>query len=70
MLRTLLFALATLATTNIWAQSDDLQQRIQGFQTDLKEGYAVKTLNLKGENLGALEAEETATRTHFKLEAR
>ena len=70
MLRTLLFALATLGTTNIWAQSDDLQQRIQGFQTDLKEGYAVKTLNLKGENLGALEAEETATRTHFKLEAR
>lgn len=30
----------------------------------------VKTLNLKGENLGALEAEETATHTHFKMEAR
>lgn len=30
----------------------------------------MKTLNLNGENLGALEAEETATRTHFKMEAR
>jgi hypothetical protein len=30
----------------------------------------VKTLNLNGENLGALEVEETATRTHFKMEAR
>jgi len=70
MLRTLLFVLATHATTVIWAQSADLQQRIQGFQLDLKDGYVVKTLNLKGENLGALEAEETATHTHFKMESR
>lgn len=70
MLRTLTFILLSIASISIWGQSNDLQQRIHGFQTDLKEGYVVKTLNLNGENLGALEAEETATRTHFKMEAR
>jgi hypothetical protein len=70
MLRTLTFILLSVASISIWGQSNDLQQRIHGFQTDLKEGYVVKTLNLNGENLGALEAEETATRTHFKMEAR
>jgi len=63
MLRTLTFILLSIASISIWGQSNDLQQRIHGFQTDLKEGYVVKTLNLNGENLGALEAEETATRT-------
>lgn len=69
MFRSHIFLLALAASAILNAQSADLQQRIQGFQQDLKDRYAVKTLNLKGENLGALENDETATRTHFKLEA-
>jgi hypothetical protein len=69
MLRSHIFLLALAASAVLNAQSADLQQRIQGFQEDLKDRYAVKTLNLKGENLGALENDETGTRTHFKLEA-
>lgn len=70
MLRFLILLGALVATSALKAQTSELQQRIQGFQNDLKEGFAVKTLNLKGENLGALENEETATRIHFKMEAR
>lgn len=70
MLRFLILLGALVATSALKAQTSELQQRIQGFQNDLKDGFAVKTLNLKGENLGALENEETATRIHFKMEAR
>jgi hypothetical protein len=70
MLRSFILLSVLVAAPTLKAQSSELQQRIQGFQNDLKEGFAVKTLNLKGENLGALENEETATRVHFKMEAR
>lgn len=70
MLRSLILFLAVAASAALNAQSADLQQRIQGFQNDLKDSYSVKTLNLKGENLGALENEEPAARIHFKMEAR
>lgn len=70
MLRSFILLSLLVATSTLKAQSSELQQRIQGFQNDLNEGFAVKTLNLKGENLGALENEETATRVHFKMEAR
>lgn len=70
MLRRSILVAALLPFAVLWGQSDESAQRIKAFQDDLKDQYEVKTLNLKGENLGALEAEETATRTHFKLEAR
>ena len=65
-----LFLTFLAASLSAAAQSSDLQQRIKGFQSELAASYAVKTLNLQGENLGALEKEEPAYQTHFKLEAK
>ena len=53
-----------------WAQSSDLVQRIAAFQSDLAETYKVKTLNVGGESLGALESETPEYRTDFKLEGK
>ena len=50
------------------AQNNDLVQRIDAFQVDLSETFKVKTLNLGGESLGALENETPEYRTDFKLE--
>jgi hypothetical protein len=65
-----LFLVFLAATATATAQTSDLQQRIKGFQSELAATYAVKTLNLQGESLGALEKEEPAFQTHFKLEAK
>ncbi len=65
-----LFLVFLAATATATAQTSDLQQRIRGFQSELAATYAVKTLNLQGESLGALEKEEPAFQTHFKLEAK
>jgi hypothetical protein len=65
-----LFLVFLAATATATAQTSDLQQRIKGFQSELAATYAVKTLNLQGESLGALEKEELAFQTHFKLEAK
>jgi hypothetical protein len=70
MLRTLFFVLFCLIFKSSSAQSSDLQQRIKGFQAEQAGDYAIKLLNLSGENLGALEEEEAAYRLHFKLEAK
>ena len=53
-----------------WAQPSDLVQRITAFQSDLAETYKVKTLNVGGESLGALESETPEYRTDFKLEGK
>ena len=70
MLRTLFFVLFCLIFKTSSAQSADLQQRIKGFQAEQAGDYAIKLLNLSGENLGALEEEEAPYRLHFKFEAK
>jgi hypothetical protein len=65
-----LFLAVLVASLSAAAQTSDLQQRITGFQAELASDYAVKTLNLQGESLGALEKEEPAYQAHFKLEAK
>ncbi|MBM3434063.1 MAG: hypothetical protein FJX93_04830 [Bacteroidetes bacterium] len=70
MLATRIFTAFLALSAPAYGQSDDLQQRIKGFQSELATTYSVKTLNLQGESLGALEKEEPAFQTHFKLEAK
>ena len=50
------------------AQTDELNQRINAFKNDLSADYKVKTLNIGGERLGAIEYEDCFYRTKFKLE--
>lgn len=70
MLRYVLFLSFHVLATLAQGQTPELQQRIKGFQAELASEYAVKTINLQAERLGALEQEEPAYRTHFKLEAK
>ncbi len=49
-------------------QTDELNQRINAFKNDLSTNYKVKTLNIGGERLGAIEYEDCLYRTKFKLE--
>ena len=49
-------------------QTDELNQRINAFKNDLSTNYKVKTLNIGGERLGAIEYEDCFYRTKFKLE--
>lgn len=51
-----------------FAQPSDLLQRIVAFQEDLAPSFRVKTLNLGGESLGALQNESPEYRNDFKLE--
>ena len=62
------YLLAFLLPLSVYAQDQDLAQRISAFQADAAETYKVKTLNLGGETLGALEKESPEFRADFKLE--
>lgn len=60
--------LAFLLPLSLYAQDQDLAQRIAAFQGDVSETHKVKTLNIGGETLGALEKESPEFRVDFKLE--
>jgi len=62
------FFLTLLLPLSLFGQDQDLAQRIAAFQTDMQETFKVKTLNIGGESLGALEKESPDFRTDFKLE--
>jgi hypothetical protein len=62
------FFLTLLLPLSLFGQDQDLAQRIAAFQTDMQESFKVKTLNIGGESLGALEKESPDFRTDFKLE--
>jgi len=62
------FFLPLLLPLSLFGQDQDLAQRIAAFQTDMQESFKVKTLNIGGESLGALEKESPDFRTDFKLE--
>jgi len=62
------FFLPLLLPLSLFGQDQDLAQRIAAFQTDMQETFKVKTLNIGGESLGALEKESPDFRTDFKLE--
>ena len=62
------FLLSLLLPLSLFGQDQDLAQRIAAFQTDMEESFKVKTLNIGGESLGALEKESPDFRTDFKLE--
>lgn len=62
------FLLACLIPCSLYAQDLDLVQRISAFQLDMSADYKVKTLNLGGESIGAIDKEEPKFRTDFKLE--
>ncbi|MGY8964791.1 MAG: hypothetical protein ACKVKW_03500 [Flavobacteriales bacterium] len=62
-------ALLGLFSLTMHAQHEDLTQRIQAFQGDVSQNYEVKTLNMGGQQLGAIDNEQPEFTDHFKFKA-
>lgn len=60
-------ALVTLLSMGLHAQHEDLQQRITSFQEELASEYKVVTVNVGGQDLGAIEDANADFHVEFKF---
>ena len=60
-------AIATLFSLSLQAQYEDLQQRIKSFQDEMADQYKVVTVNVGGQDLGAIEDAGADFHVEFKF---